>query len=818
MPDEQSELLIRILANISDYMKKMDVAGKRMQSFGASAAKVGRAMTLRVSAPIALLGGVMIKMGMDAQESENLFTVAMGNMGDAAREWSEDLSDALGLNSFALRENVATLHTMFESMGFASQEAFNMASGMTELAHDMASFFNLKPDEAFMRLRAGITGEIEPLKRLGILVGEQVTKTAAYTAGIAEFGKELTEVQKVQARWLTIQKATVKASGDLARTLDSPTNRLRRFKESMEEVSIQFGQAIIKGEGFTRALDALDSVAESAKRLANAFTQLHPDTQANIIQLIALGAAAGPTLAVLGNMAEILGGLAIGFAAVKLSGISLGATLGAGGPIILALALLAASVGAFAFVWKQNWGNIQGQLVTAQTAIKAWAVAFGQTFLSLGNIVVEFGKKVALAFTDPFAFVKGETFADIVRGQIDKIKGAWADASSDIKREWELQTAHYREQQGERLGIVEDATKQIKALHAQQTGDVKDAINEQLEAERLVLKMRVIEISQSLETEVEAFERSYQERRDILERAIAVEVENKGQAMAALQRLDIEKKDFEIQIAKETAQELADIREQWVDDYEQSIFKMQELDTAYRMGNVAGFMEMFDENLAMFEADLEGRQAFMDTFAEMMKISQGDIWQFASDVANTAFDSISAGLSNMITGANTVKEAFAGIGKALIKVFVDYVVQRIVASIVAKAMTAAESAISASAGLLVAKAWAPAAAMVSLATFGANAAPAMAGIAATVGLANLLALATPMAEGGIAFTPTLALIGEGSRAEAVVPLGRMGEMGGGGGFHIENLNVFSQSSNAIGIVDDIRDELKYQLDAETRSA
>jgi hypothetical protein len=816
MPDEQSELLIRILANISDYMKKMDVAGKRMQSFGASAAKVGRAMTLRVSAPIALLGGVMIKMGMDAQESENLFTVAMGNMGDAAREWSEDLSDALGLNSFALRENVATLHTMFESMGFASQEAFNMASGMTELAHDMASFFNLKPDEAFMRLRAGITGEIEPLKRLGILVGEQVTKTAAYTAGIAEFGKELTEVQKVQARWLTIQKATVKASGDLARTLDSPTNRLRRFKESMEEVAIVLGEAIIESKGFQKALDGLDAVAEKAKILAQWFTQLHPETQATVIQFIALVGAAGPAIAVLGNMAEILGGLAIGFVALK---VAIPATVAALNPLTLAIAAIGLAIGAFAFVWKQNWGNIQGQMVVAATAIQKFAVAIAMTLKNLLGIATDFGKQFWLVFSDPKRFLKeGKFIDDIIRERIDNIKRDWKRATGDIKREWEIQTTHFREQQGKRLGIVEDATKQIKALHAQQTGDVKNAANEQLEAERLILKLRVQEISQGLETETEAFERSYQERRAILERAIAIEVENKGQAMAALQRLDVEKADFEIQIAKETAEELADIREQWVDDYEQSIFKMQELDTAYRMGNVAGFMEMFDENLAMFEADLEGRQAFMDTFAEMMKISQGDIWQFASDVANTAFDSISAGLSNMITGANTVKEAFAGIGKALIKVFVDYVVQRIIASIVAKAMTAAEALISAKAGALVAKAWAPAAAMVSLATFGANAAPAMAGIAATVGLANLLALATPMAEGGIAFTPTLALIGEGSRAEAVVPLGRMGEMGGGGGFHIENLNVFSQSSNAIGIVDDIRDELKYQLDAETRSA
>lgn len=74
----------------------------------------------------------------------------------------------------------------------------------------MASFYNLKPEEAFNKLKSGISGEAEPLKALGILVNDNTIKTYAYTNGIAKQGKELAESQKVQARYGAIMEATKK--------------------------------------------------------------------------------------------------------------------------------------------------------------------------------------------------------------------------------------------------------------------------------------------------------------------------------------------------------------------------------------------------------------------------------------------------------------------------------------------------------------------------------------------------------------------------------------------------------------------------------
>jgi hypothetical protein len=200
---------------------------------------------------VALVGRKMVQVGNEALamandvvESEQLFEVSMGRMADKARSWSDKISGELGLNPYDLRKNVGMLNVMFDSMGLGEQEAYDMATSLTELANDMASFYNLDTEEAFTKLRAGITGETEPLKRLGILVDEQTVAQYALKSGISKTGKELTQQQKLQARYGAIMEQTMKAQGDLARTMDSPTNQLRRLNAEFDMAKIALGQAL----------------------------------------------------------------------------------------------------------------------------------------------------------------------------------------------------------------------------------------------------------------------------------------------------------------------------------------------------------------------------------------------------------------------------------------------------------------------------------------------------------------------------------------------------------------------------------------------
>ena len=206
--------------------------------------KIGIGLTA-VGATITGIGGIALKMAMDVTESENLFDVAMGDMGASAREFSIRLRDELGLNEFKIRENIGVLFQMTSAMGISRDSAFQMATGLTELSQDMASFFNLKPEEAFLKIQSGIVGEIEPLRRLGILVDETTTKNALMTAGLIEQGDELSQQQKVIGRYLAILEQTTNAQGDLARTIDSPINQLRVLRSQIEALLITIGNQLI---------------------------------------------------------------------------------------------------------------------------------------------------------------------------------------------------------------------------------------------------------------------------------------------------------------------------------------------------------------------------------------------------------------------------------------------------------------------------------------------------------------------------------------------------------------------------------------------
>ena len=134
---------------------------------------------------------------------------------------------------------------MFKSMGLTSDGAANMAKALTSLAYDMASFYNLKPEEAFLKLQSGITGEAEPLKRLGILINEATVKTYALKHGIGEQGKALTELEKVYARYFAILDQTKLAQGDLLRTGDSLTNVFRTIWNLIKQTGTEIGTAFL---------------------------------------------------------------------------------------------------------------------------------------------------------------------------------------------------------------------------------------------------------------------------------------------------------------------------------------------------------------------------------------------------------------------------------------------------------------------------------------------------------------------------------------------------------------------------------------------
>jgi hypothetical protein len=282
-------------------------ASKKLNEFASAARAVGAGLTASITLPILGISAAAVKLGMDAVESENLVSVSFGDMRAKADAWSKSLSASLGLNQFELRKTAGVLFTMTTGMGIGRDAAFAMSTGVAQLAADMASFRNIPMEDALAKIKSGLTGEAEPLKQIGILVDDNTTKTYAYANGIAKQGEELTQQQKVMARYGLIMKQTANDQGDLARTIDSPANQLRLLRSRVEEAGTSLGIALMPAVKV--ATDALAKMVPYIQRAAEWFEGLSGPSQAVVITLAGIAAAAGPVLLFLGSAASAIAAL-----------------------------------------------------------------------------------------------------------------------------------------------------------------------------------------------------------------------------------------------------------------------------------------------------------------------------------------------------------------------------------------------------------------------------------------------------------------------------------------------------------------------------
>jgi len=331
-------------AGLATAVKSTQAATAKMaahsDAVGAAFTRLGRTMTLGVTLPIVAAGRGMVKMAMEAVEDENLFEESMGEMAGAARAWSEQLRKELGLNAYAVRKMVGTFNVMLNSLGLGADEAYEFSKSLTTLVYDMASFYNLPVEDAFTKVAAGITGEMEPLKRLGIVLSEERVNAYAYAHGIAEVGSKLNETQKIQSRYLLLMQDTAKAQGDLARTIDSPSNKMRVLKDRFVELGIRIGE---------KFLPVMERLMGMFERLLDWWNKLDPKTQNMALLFTLAAAAAGPLLSLIGGLVSGMAGL-VSHAGGFVSAIAsiFGAVVGGIAALISAAAALAANPVAFA--------------------------------------------------------------------------------------------------------------------------------------------------------------------------------------------------------------------------------------------------------------------------------------------------------------------------------------------------------------------------------------------------------------------------------------------------------------------------------------
>ena len=183
----------------------------------------------------AYLAGQQVRQAIDYAsdlvEVQNVVDVTFAEGAEEVNKWSKSALDAYGLNELSAKRYSSTLGAMMKSSGLAGDEVRKMSMDMTALAGDMASFYNLSGDEAFEKIKSGISGETEPLKALGINMSDANLQTFAYSQGINKLTKDMSQAEKIQLRYGYLLSVTSDAQGDFARTQDSFSNQTKLLAE-----------------------------------------------------------------------------------------------------------------------------------------------------------------------------------------------------------------------------------------------------------------------------------------------------------------------------------------------------------------------------------------------------------------------------------------------------------------------------------------------------------------------------------------------------------------------------------------------------------
>lgn len=221
---------------------------------------------------IASFAKVCIDLGSDLQEVQNVVDVTFGALSKTINEFAQNAITQFGLSELAAKQYTSTMGTMLKSMGFNTDAVAEMSMELTGLAGDMASFYNLDAGDAFAKIRAGISGETEPLKQLGINLSVANLEAFALAQGITKSYSAMSQQEQAMLRYKYLLSVTADAQGDFARTSNSWANQIRILAEQFNSIKASIGQGLINA--LTPVLQFINTLVSSLQSAAIAFQTL----------------------------------------------------------------------------------------------------------------------------------------------------------------------------------------------------------------------------------------------------------------------------------------------------------------------------------------------------------------------------------------------------------------------------------------------------------------------------------------------------------------------------------------------------------------
>lgn len=284
------ELIIKVTADIAELQEDMDKVKKSVSDVGDEHTKTEaksrgalsflrehwKAVATAVAGAITTVGLgslKLIQMGADADATTAKFATIFSGMEGSTQAWVDNFVAATGRQKYATMDVLSDIQAVTTAMGVEKEAGVGMAEALLERSTDVAAFFNAQDPEVLEAIKSGLVGEMEPLKKYGVILSEANVQQELSNMLGAEGAKTATNAEKVQARVNIIMAQTAAIQGQQSREAGSYQEQLKRLSNTLSTTFADAGKSAMEsmtgvlvsvnelmGDG---GLDALQSVLES---------------------------------------------------------------------------------------------------------------------------------------------------------------------------------------------------------------------------------------------------------------------------------------------------------------------------------------------------------------------------------------------------------------------------------------------------------------------------------------------------------------------------------------------------------------------------
>ena len=189
------------------------------------------------------LGNAVAKFN-DFYEATDLFHNAMGNLSGEADTLISKMQGLLGVDPTKAMTYMATIQSLGTSFGLTSDKAYILSKNLTQLAYDEGSYWNKDVAETFTAMSSAISGEIEPIRRLGVDLSQARLQQELLALGFNKQVSSLSQADKAVLRYIAIMKQTANVQGNLAQTIQSPANQIKILKAQLDMLAKSVGSLL----------------------------------------------------------------------------------------------------------------------------------------------------------------------------------------------------------------------------------------------------------------------------------------------------------------------------------------------------------------------------------------------------------------------------------------------------------------------------------------------------------------------------------------------------------------------------------------------